>query len=183
MLIKYKGKTPIIDPSCWVAPGAKIIGDVTVGANTSIWFNAVVRADYSWIKIGDNSNIQDNCVVHVTPDDPVIIGDYVTIGHGAILHGCEIGDGVLVGMGAIVLDRAKVGSGSIIAAGSLVSEKMVVPAQSLVVGRPGQIIKQVTNETASALKTVLAVSYTELWHDIRKLGKPERKIIFRKRRD
>ena len=166
MLMKYKGKKPNIAPSAWVAPGAKIIGDVTVGANSSIWFNAVVRSDYNWIRIGEKSNIQDNCVVHETPEDPVIIGDYVTIGHGAILHGCEIGDGVLVGMGAIILDGAKIGAGSIIAAGALVSEKMIVPAQSMVAGNPGKIIKPVSDEMAEALRIVLAASYAELCNDI-----------------
>lgn len=170
MLIRYKGKRPVIDPSAWVAPGAKVIGDVTVGANSSIWFNAVVRSDYSWVRIGANSNIQDNCVVHETPEDPVSIGDHVTIGHGAVLHGCEIGDGVLVGMGAIVLDGAKIGPGSIIAAGSLVPERMEVPAQSLVAGSPGQVVKPVTDEMAAALKDILAASYAELWHDMRGIG-------------
>jgi carbonic anhydrase/acetyltransferase-like protein (isoleucine patch superfamily) len=182
LLIRYQGKSPVIDPSAWVAPGAKVVGDVTVGPNSSIWFNAVVRSDYSWIRIGEGSNIQDNCVVHETPEDPVSIGDQVTIGHGAVLHGCEIGDGVLVGMGAIILDGAKVGAGSIIAAGSLVPERMRVPPQSLVAGSPGQVVKPVTDEKAAALKNILATSYAELWKDMRDLGQPGRKVRCRRRK-
>lgn len=163
MLIGYRGKNPSIAPQAWIAPGAKVIGDVTLGSNSTIWYNAVVRSDYNSIRIGKNSNIQDNCMIHETPENPVIIGDHVSVGHGAILHGCEIEDGVLIGMGAIVLDGAKIGAGSIIAAGALVTENMVVPVQSLVIGQPGKVVKLVSNETASELKTILAVSYSNLW--------------------
>lgn len=165
MIIGIKGKKPLIDPEAWVAPSAVVVGDVVVGAGSSIWFNAVVRSDYSWIKIGKNSSIQDNCTVHEAPEDPVNIGDYVTVGHGAILHGCDIGDGSMIGMGAIILDGARIGAGSIVAAGSLVLEKMNVPPKSLVAGMPGKVIRQVTDETVEFLKGVLATSYSGLWKD------------------
>jgi carbonic anhydrase/acetyltransferase-like protein (isoleucine patch superfamily) len=135
----------VVGNPLFIAPNATVIGDVTLTAKVSIWFGAVVRADKDRIIIGEGSNIQDNCVVHTSRGHPVIIGANVSIGHGAILHGCTLGDMVLVGMGAIILNDAKVGSGSIIGAGALITEKMEVPAGSVVVGIPGKIIKQTTD--------------------------------------
>lgn len=135
----------VVGNPLFIAPNATVIGDVTLTAKVSIWFGAVVRADKDRIIIGEGSNIQDNCVVHTSRGHPVIIGANVSIGHGAILHGCTLGDMVLVGMGAIILNNAKVGSGSIIGAGTLITEKMEVPAGSVVVGIPGKIIKQTTD--------------------------------------
>lgn len=128
------------------AGNATIMGDVTIGKDVGVWFGAVVRADKDRIVIGDRSNIQDNCVVHTSQGFPTIIGTDVSVGHGAILHGCRIGDRVLVGMGAIVLNGALVGAGSVIGAGAVVKEGMEVPEGSVVVGIPGKVVKQVSEE-------------------------------------
>ena len=126
----------------FVAPTATVIGDVTLGEETGIWFGAVVRGDKDRIVIGAGSNVQDNAVVHTSAGFPTLIGSEVSIGHGAILHGCTIGDRVLVGMGAIVMNGAVVGEDSIIAAGAVVTEGSVVPAGSVVMGVPAKVVKQ-----------------------------------------
>jgi carbonic anhydrase/acetyltransferase-like protein (isoleucine patch superfamily) len=126
----------------FVAGNATVIGDITVGNQVGIWFGAVIRADKDRIVIGDRSNIQDNCVVHTSKGFPVTIGNDVSVGHGAILHGCTIDDKVLVGMGAIILNGAKIGSGSIIGAGTVVTEGKEIPPDSVVIGVPGRIVKQ-----------------------------------------
>lgn len=124
------------------AGNATVIGNVTIGKQVGIWFGAVIRADKDRIVIGDRSNIQDNCVVHTSRDFPVILGTDVSVGHGAILHGCTIADQVLVGMGAIVLNGARIGKGSVIGAGAVVREHADIPEGSVVVGVPGKVIKQ-----------------------------------------
>jgi carbonic anhydrase/acetyltransferase-like protein (isoleucine patch superfamily) len=143
------------------AGNATIMGDVTIGSDVGIWFGAVIRADKDRIVIGDRSNIQDNCVVHTSMGFPTIIGRDVSVGHGAILHGCRIDDRVLVGMGAIVLNGAHIGTGSVIGAGAVVTEGMEVPERSVVVGIPGKIIKQASEEQ---LKNIAgnAASYVTL---------------------
>jgi carbonic anhydrase/acetyltransferase-like protein (isoleucine patch superfamily) len=143
------------------ADNATVIGSVTLGKEVGIWFGAVIRADKDRIVIGDRSNIQDNCVVHTTTGHPVLIGNDVSVGHGAILHGCTIKDQVLVGMGAIVLNGAVVGEGSVIGAGAVVTEGMNVPPGSVVVGIPGKIIKQATEEQQKHI-LANATSYVEL---------------------
>ena len=143
------------------AGNATVTGNVTIGSQVGIWFGAVVRADKDRIVIGDRSNIQDNCVVHTSKGFPVLIGNNVSVGHGAILHGCTIGDRVLVGMGAIVLNGAKIGAGSVIGAGAVVTEGMDVPERSVVVGVPGKIIKQASDGQQQHILTN-AASYVEL---------------------
>lgn len=128
------------------AGNATVMGDVTIGRDVGIWFGAVVRADKDRIVIGDRSNIQDNCVVHTSAGFPTIIGNDVSVGHGAILHGCRIDDRVLIGMGAIVLNGAKIGAGSVIGAGAVVTEGMEVPEGSVVLGIPGRVVKQASGE-------------------------------------
>lgn len=128
------------------AGNATVIGNVTIGNDVGIWFGAVIRADKDRIVLGDRSNIQDNCVVHTSTGHPVLIGCDVSVGHGAILHGCTIGNRVLVGMGAVVLNGAVVGEGSVIGAGAVVTEGMQVSPGSVVVGIPGKVIKPVTEE-------------------------------------
>jgi carbonic anhydrase/acetyltransferase-like protein (isoleucine patch superfamily) len=128
------------------AANATIMGEVTIGGDVGIWYGAVIRADKDRIVIGDRSNVQDNCVVHTSAGFPTIIGKDVSVGHGAILHGCRIDDRVLVGMGAIVLNGAHVGTGSVIGAGAVVREGMEVPGGSVVVGIPGKVIKQASDE-------------------------------------
>jgi len=126
----------------FVAGNATVIGNVTVGQQVGIWFGAVIRADKDRIEIGDRSNIQDNCVVHTSRGFPVIIGNDVSIGHGAILHGCTIGNRVLVGMGSIIINGANVGDGSIIGAGAVIPEGKVIPPDSVVMGVPGRVVRQ-----------------------------------------
>ena len=130
----------------FVAEGAKIIGDVTLGDNVSIWYNAVLRGDVCNITIGDNSNIQDCCVVHGQEGKPVVVGKGVSVGHGAILHSCIIGDNSLVGMGAIVLDGVVVGKNCIIGAGAVVTQNTIVPDNSMYLGCPAKFVKIVSDE-------------------------------------
>ena len=132
----------ITGKALFMAGNATVTGDVTIGKQVGIWFGAVVRADRDRIIIGDRSNIQDNCVVHTSKGFPVVLGKDVSVGHGAILHGCTIADQVLVGMGAIVLNGAWIGKGSVIGAGAVIREGADIPDGSVVVGVPGKIIKQ-----------------------------------------
>lgn len=140
-LEKYLGATPKIDPSAYVSKHAVVIGDVTVGKHASVWPGCVLRADINSIVLGDNSNIQDGSVVHLANDAGVEIGRNTTIGHGAIIHACRIGDGCLIGMGAIILDNAVIGNSCIVGAGALVTKNTVIPDGSLVFGSPAKIIK------------------------------------------
>ncbi len=130
----------------WVAPNAAVIGRVTLGEDTSVWFNAVIRGDNDSISIGRRCNIQEGAVLHVDPGFPLVIEDEATIGHMAMLHGCSIGKGVLIGIGAIVLNGAKIGAGSLIGAGALVPQGKEIPPNSLVMGQPGKIIREVNDK-------------------------------------
>jgi len=145
----------------FVAGNATIIGDVTIGKQVGIWFGAVIRADRDRIVIGDRSNIQDNCVMHTSKGFPVIIGNDVSVGHGAILHGCTIGNQVLIGMGAIIINGAKVGGGSIIGAGAVITEGKDIPPNSVVIGVPGKVVKQ-TDQAQQQNILHNAASYVEL---------------------
>jgi carbonic anhydrase/acetyltransferase-like protein (isoleucine patch superfamily) len=136
----------------FIAPNASVMGDVTFGKGVSVWYGAVIRADVEKIIIGDNTNIQDTAVLHADPGDPTIIGESVTVGHGAIVHGAVVGDGSLIGMRATVLNKAKIGKGCIIGAHALVTEKMEIPDYSLAVGVPAKVIRQLTPEQAEKMK-------------------------------
>jgi len=151
MILPFDEKYPHIAEESFVAPSADVIGDVRIGERTSVWFQAVIRADIAPIMIGAGSNIQDGCVLHVDRDEPVEIGADVTVGHGAVLHSCAIGDGTLVGMGAIVLSGARVGPGCIVGAGALVPPGREIPAGSLVLGTPGKAARTLTEEERAAL--------------------------------
>jgi carbonic anhydrase/acetyltransferase-like protein (isoleucine patch superfamily) len=147
MIIPYKGIKPKIDPSVFIAEGTQIIGDVEIGRDSSVWFNTVIRGDVHYIRIGERTNIQDNCVLHVTHDTyPLVIGSDVTVGHGAILHSATIKDRCLIGMGAKVLDNATVGPYALVAAGALVLEHFEVPEGALVAGVPARIKRMLTEE-------------------------------------
>ena len=148
----------LIDKSVYIAEGAKVVGNVEIGKNSSVWFNAVIRADSDNVKIGENSNVQDNAVVHTSKDFGVQIGDNVTIGHGAIVHGCTVEDNVLIGMGAIVLDGAVIEKNCIIGAGSLVTQAKVIPEGSLAFGNPAKVIRQLTDDEIRSI-THNAISY------------------------
>jgi len=147
MIIAYEGKSPRIDESCYIAPDCVIVGDVSIGAESSVWFKTVIRGDINFIKIGSFTNIQDGCIVHVTGgSSPTNIGDHVVIGHGALIHGCKIEDGCLIGMGSIILDDAVIGRGSLIAAGSVIKPGTVVPPNSMMAGNPA-VFKREVSET------------------------------------
>lgn len=139
-ILTVAGQQPSIDPDAFVADGATIAGDVHLDAGVSVWFGCVLRSEISHIRIGRDSNIQDLTVVHTDADRPTIVGERVTVGHRAILHGCEVEDDVLIGMGAIVLNGARIGAGALIAAGAVVREGMEVPPMSLVVGVPAKVL-------------------------------------------
>ena len=141
MIMEYKGISPQISEEAFVAPNASVIGDVKIAADASVWFGAVVRGDESPIVIGEGSNIQDNAVLHCDLDSPRVIGKNATIGHGAIIHGATIGDNVLIGMGAIVLNGARIGDNCIVGAGAVVKENADIPANSMLVGVPAKIIR------------------------------------------
>jgi len=144
---RFDGHEPLIDPSAWIAPGAVVVGDVEIGPDSSIWYGAVVRGDVHHIRIGARTNIQDQATVHVTRDRfPSLIGDDVTVGHRAVVHGCEVGPGALIGIGAIVLDGAEIGEGSLVAAGAVVTPGTKVAPHSLVVGIPAKVVRVLSQE-------------------------------------
>jgi carbonic anhydrase/acetyltransferase-like protein (isoleucine patch superfamily) len=159
MLRPFRGVVPTVDLTAYVDLSAQLIGDVHIGAESSIWMNVVIRGDVHRIRIGARTNVQDGTVVHVQGGThPTTIGDEVTIGHGAIVHGCTIEDRCLIGMGAILLNGVKVGSDSIVAAGSLVPEGLVVPPRSLVMGNPAKLRRELTDADAAAIR-VYAANY------------------------
>jgi gamma-carbonic anhydrase len=134
-------KQPVLGPNVYIASTAAVLGDVTLGAHSSVWYNAVLRGDINRIVVGDYSNIQDNAVVHLADDFPCIIGKYVTVGHSAIVHACTVEDECLIGMGATILDGAIIGAQSIVGANALVTQGMVVPAGSMVLGSPAKVVR------------------------------------------
>ena len=147
MIRSYQGHTPTIPTSCYVDVSAQVIGDVTLGEHSSIWMNAVVRGDVHSIRIGANSNVQDCAVLHgMRYKYPVIVGDWVTIGHNATVHGCVVEDACLIGMGATILNNARIGEGSIIAAGAVIPENTVIPPRSLVAGVPGKVRRELSDD-------------------------------------
>ena len=139
-------KDPQIHETAFIAPGAHVVGDVILKRDSSIWYNTVARADINRIIIGERSNVQDNSVIHLENDQGVIIGNDVTIGHNAIMHGCTIEDGALIGMGAIIMNGAKIGKGAVVGAGAVVKENMQVADHELIVGVPGKIVKTLPKE-------------------------------------
>ena len=143
---KIHHRPDLVHESAFIAPGAVVVGDVTLEEDTSIWFCAVLRGDTDQIRIGRGSNIQDGAVLHADPGSPCVIGAGVTVGHRAIVHGAQVGDNVVVGMGSIILNRAVIGENSIIAAGAIVTEDTVVPAGSLVMGVPAKVRRQLSEE-------------------------------------
>lgn len=152
MLRSYRSRLPVVDPSAYIDETAQVIGDVTIGAESSVWMNVVIRGDVNPIRIGARSNVQDATVVHVmNRTHPTFIGDEVTIGHGALIHGCTLKDRVLIGMGALVLNGAVVGEDSIVAAGTLLTEGMVIPPRSMVMGRPGKVRRPLTDAEVESI--------------------------------
>ncbi len=153
-LSKYLDQTPKVDASAYIAKGAIVIGAVTLAENSSVWHNSVLRGDINTIEIGEGSNVQDGTVVHLADDYGVKIGKYVTIGHSAMVHACEIGDECLIGMQAIILDGAVIGTQSIVGAGALVTKGTQVPAGSLVLGAPAKVVRALSDEERSEIKAM-----------------------------
>lgn len=153
MIRPFQGIKPTVPQSCFVEETAVVIGDVVMGEDCSVWFNAVIRGDVNYIRIGDRTNIQDLCMLHVTHDThPLIIGNEVTVGHSVILHGCTIHDRALVGMGAIIMDGAVIGEDSVVGAGALVVEGTVVPPKSVILGSPARVLRPATDEELAWIK-------------------------------
>jgi carbonic anhydrase/acetyltransferase-like protein (isoleucine patch superfamily) len=152
MLRPYRGRLPVVHSTAYVDASAQVIGDVEIGAESSVWMNAVVRGDVNIIRIGQRSNVQDGTIVHVMHEThPTRIGDDVTIGHAAIVHGCTIGNRVLIGMGATILNGAVIGDDTIVAAGTLVTEGAVIPSRSLVMGSPGKVRRTLSDEDVASI--------------------------------
>lgn len=152
MIRSYRGKTPVIDPTVYVDSGAQVVGDVVIGPQSSVWCNAVIRGDVNVIRIGSRTNVQDLAMLHVTRRTAALfIGDEVTIGHSAILHGCTVNNRCLIGMGAIIMDGAVIGEESIVGAGALVTERTVIPPRSLVVGAPAAVRRPLRPEEIAFL--------------------------------
>ena len=146
------GRTPELDATAFVAPTAVVLGGVALAAGASVWYHAVLRGDCESITIGENSNIQDNCSVHADPGFPVVVGRGVSVGHNAVLHGCTVGDDVLVGMGATVLNGADIGAGSLVAAGAVVPQGMKVPPNSLVAGVPAKVKRELDADGLAGIR-------------------------------
>lgn len=171
MILTYLGKKPVIDDSVFIGEGSVIIGDVVLEKNVSVWFNCVVRGDVNYIRIGERTNIQDGSILHVTYKKyPLIIGKDISVGHGAILHGCTIKDLVLIGMGAKLLDNCIINSNSLIAAGALVKENFIVPEGVLVAGLPAKIIRDLTQDEIDGIKQ-RALNYMMYVENYRKTNK------------
>ncbi len=155
-LYRLGDQMPHVAPTAFVAPGARVIGRVVLDEHSSVWFGAVLRADLDLIHVGAGSNVQDNAVLHVNAGEPCRIGRDVTIGHGAIVHGCTVEDECLIGMGAVVLSRARIGRGSLVGAGALVPEGKVVPPGSLVLGVPARVARSLTPEEQAEIRAAAA---------------------------
>ncbi len=162
MILKFKDKEPMFHPSVWVAPDATVTGDVVVGKESSIWFGAVVRGDINYIRIGARTSIQDLCIIHVNAGlFPTLIGDEVTVGHRALLHGCTIGNRCLIGMGSIIMDGVKIGDGCMVAAGALVTPGTVIPPRTVVMGSPAKPKRGCTQDDLEVLRLGV-LEYLEL---------------------
>ena len=151
-LARHLGRAPSIASSAYVAPNATVLGDVTLGAHSSVWYGCVLRGDINSIVIGEGTNVQDNTVVHLADDYGVRVGNYSTIGHAAIIHACEIGDECLIGMGATVLDGARIGDRCIVGANALVTQRFVAPAGSMILGAPAKVVRALTEQELRGLR-------------------------------
>jgi carbonic anhydrase/acetyltransferase-like protein (isoleucine patch superfamily) len=151
-LLPHGDAFPQVAESAWVAPGAIVIGDVHLGEGSSVWYGAVLRGDTEPIRIGNRTNVQDGCILHADPGFPAVAGEGCVVGHNAVVHGCEIGDNCLVGMGATILNGAKIGDGSIVAAGAVVPEGREFPPRSLIVGVPAKRVGDITDDQAADIE-------------------------------
>jgi carbonic anhydrase/acetyltransferase-like protein (isoleucine patch superfamily) len=162
----FAGVWPRIHPDAWIAPGAVVVGDVEIGADSSLWYGAVLRGDVHGIRVGARSNLQDGCILHVTRDRfACVLGDEVTVGHRAVVHGCRVGDGALIGIGAIVLDGAEVGAGALIGAGSVVTPGSAIPERWVALGIPAKPVRELSDaELAEQRERALAYVDTARRH-------------------
>ncbi len=167
MIKAVKGKAPIIDDTCFIAENATVVGDVTIGENTNIWYSVAIRSDMDITTIGKNTNIQENSTVHNDFGISTIIGDNVTVGHNCIIHGCSVGNNVLVGMGSIILNGAEIGENTIIGAGSLVTQNKKIPSGVLCMGSPAKVIRELTEEEIGSIKSS-SEHYVELGREHKK---------------
>ncbi len=165
-LYALDGVAPALPASgnCYIAPGARLIGNVTLAERAGIWFNAVLRGDNEPIVIGPGTNVQDGCVLHTDPGFPLTLGSDVTVGHSAVLHGCTVGDGTLIGMGAVVLNGAKIGAGCLIGANALITEGREIPDHSMAVGQPARVIRPVDAAMAAELRRAAEIYQTRQRH-------------------
>lgn len=154
MIIDYKGFSPKIDESAFIAPNATIIGDVELGAHSSVWFGTVLRGDIAPIRIGSHTNIQDLSILHETPDMPLVIEDHVTVGHKVTLHSCKIRQGALIGMDSTILDGAVIGENAFIGAGSLVTPGTEIPSNTMAFGRPAKVVRELTEADLTDMKRI-----------------------------
>jgi gamma-carbonic anhydrase len=166
IFMRYLDAVPEVDATAFVAPGAVIVGSVQLAAQTSVWFGCVLRADVNRIEVRARANLQDGVVVHLGDDDPTLVDEDVVVGHRAVIHGCSIGAGTLVGVGATILDGARIGEGSVIGACALVTAGIQIPPHSLVVGVPGKVVKRIAASEQDVHRR-LAAKYTRLAHNYR----------------
>jgi len=170
MIVTFKGKTPEMNSTVFVAPGAKVIGEVNIGAESTIWFNAVLRGDEGQISIGKRCSIQDNSTIHLYEDAPVVIEDEVTVGHNVILHGCKVGRRSIIGMGSTILDHAEIGEECIIGANTLIPPGKKIPPRSLVVGSPGKVVRELTDKDFEIIQLSID-TYVQKGYDYREIFK------------
>lgn len=166
MIRSYRGTAPSIAASAYIDPSAQVIGDVAIGERSSVWCNTTVRGDVNFIRIGEETNVQDNCCLHVmTGEYPLIVGDRVTVGHSVTLHGCVVEDDCLIGIGATLLNGVRVGAGSIVAAGSLVTERTEIAPRSVVMGAPAKVHRAATEQDSEMIRTHAAhyVEYRRIY--------------------
>lgn len=168
MIVTFKGKTPEMNSTVFVAPGAKIIGEVNIGAESTIWFNAVLRGDEGPISIGKRCSIQDNSTIHLYEDAPVVVEDEVTVGHNVILHGCKVGRRSIIGMGSTILDHAEIGEECIIGANTLIPPGKKIPPRSLVVGSPGKVVRELTDKDFEIIQLSID-TYIQKGYDYREI--------------
>jgi carbonic anhydrase/acetyltransferase-like protein (isoleucine patch superfamily) len=170
MLIPYNHVNPSVHPTVFVAPGAYVIGDVKIGEESTIWFNAVLRGDEGPITIGKQCSIQDNTTIHLYEGCPVVVGDGVTVGHNVILHGCNIGSRSIIGMGSTILDNVEIGEECIIGANTLITSGKKIPPRSMVMGSPGKVVRQLSDQDLELIQLSIDV-YVQKGKDFRKILK------------
>ncbi len=173
-ILTFKGKKPRISRGSYIAKQAVVIGDVTIGAHSSVWFNSVLRGDYNSILIGEKTNIQDSCVLHTDPNYKLVLRDNVTVGHGAVLHGCQIDSDVLIGMNSTILNGVKIGSWSVVAAGSVIRQGTIIKGSSLIAGVPARVIGKIDDKLKEMIResTISYLNLAKMYFEEKLLEKP-----------